>query len=84
MYNMTEMKEYIRQIIAYQPEIGLVLGSGLGGYGEKLEKPQFIEYRDIPDFPVSKVQGHKNRFILGTLFGKKSLQCREDFIIMKE
>lgn len=79
MYNMTEMKEYIRQIIAYQPEIGLVLGSGLGGYGEKLEKPQFIEYRDIPGFPVSKVQGHKNRFILGTLFGKKIIAMQGRF-----
>ena len=52
------------------PEIGLILGSGLGGYGEKLENPAFINYKDIPGFPVSKVEGHKNRFILGTLFGK--------------
>ena len=79
MYNIAEMKEYIGQIIAYQPEIGLVLGSGLGGYGEKLEKPQFIEYRDIPGFPVSKVQGHKNRFILGTLFGKKIIAMQGRF-----
>lgn len=62
---------YIDQMREFSPQIGLILGSGLGGYGEKLNDPVYIDYKDIPGFPVSKVEGHKNRFILGTIFGKR-------------
>ncbi len=79
MYKTEEFREYVQDIIDYQPQIGLVLGSGLGEYGEKLEHPQFIEYKSIPGFPVSKVEGHKNRFILGTLYGKKIIAMQGRF-----
>lgn len=71
--------EYMEQMKAFQPEIGLILGSGLGGYGEKLENPVYINYQDIPGFPVSKVMGHKNRFILGTLYGKRVIAMQGRF-----
>ena len=51
-------------------KIGLILGSGLGGYAEKIENKRFVEYGDLPGFPQSRVEGHKGRFVIGELFGK--------------
>ena len=44
--------EYIRSKITENYEIVIILGSGLGTLGEKIENPQFVDYKDIPDFPV--------------------------------
>lgn len=52
-------------------EIAIVLGSGLGDYAEALTDAKFIDYRDIPHFPVSTVQGHKGRWHTGLLHGKR-------------
>ena len=51
-------------------KIGLILGSGLGDYAETIEKKRYLDYRDIPGFPQSKVPGHKGRFVVGELYGK--------------
>src|SRR5699024_1882323 len=56
--------------------IGIVLGSGLGELGEKVENPIFVPYRDLPDFPVSTAPGHVGQFIFGTL-GGKSVVCMQ-------
>ena len=42
-----------------------MLGSGLGGFAEDIQIETIVEYRDLPDFPVSTVEGHKGRFIFG-------------------
>jgi len=52
------------------PTVGLVLGSGLGAFADRLQKPVAIEYRDIPHFPVSSVEGHAGRLVVGELHGK--------------
>ena len=52
------------------PTIGLVLGSGLGTFADRLQKPVAIEYRDIPQFPVSTVVGHAGRLVIGELHGQ--------------
>ena len=49
-----------------KPKIGLILGSGLGAYAETLEDSEFVEYGDIPNFPVSTVVGHAGRLIVGS------------------
>ena len=51
-------------------KIGLILGSGLGGYADKIEHKRFVNYGDLPGFPQSRVEGHKGRFVIGELFGK--------------
>ena len=51
-------------------KIGLILGSGLGGYAEKIENKRFVSYSELPGFPQSRVEGHKGRFVIGELFGK--------------
>ena len=47
------------------PKVGLILGSGLGGYAKNMKVVKEIPYGDIPGFPVSTVQGHDGRFMLG-------------------
>ena len=53
------------------PEAAVVLGSGLGGFAEQLRPVAAIDYREIPGFPVSTVEGHAGRFLLGSLGGKQ-------------
>jgi len=52
-----------------QPTVGLVLGSGLGSFAEQLRAPATIDYGDIPHFPVSAVEGHAGRLVIGELAG---------------
>lgn len=52
-----------------RPEIGLILGSGLGGLADQMEDATPIPYSSIPHFPESTVPGHKGRFVVGTLAG---------------
>ena len=54
-------------------DIAVILGSGLGGYEAGLMDPVSIGYEEIPGFPVSTVQGHAGRFILGTVCDKRVL-----------
>ena len=57
--------ESIQKKIDFKPEIALVLGSGLGDYGETIDIVATLDYHDIEGFPVSTVAGHKGRFIFG-------------------
>ena len=56
-----------------KPEIGIVLGSGLGRLADVIENPVVIPYRTLPGFPVSTAVGHKGNFIAGQLGGKTVL-----------
>lgn len=67
---INEARDFIKKQVSDLPEIGLILGSGLGVLGEEVENKVIIDYSDIPHFPVSTVEGHKSRFIFGTLNGK--------------
>ena len=63
--------DYLTGVLAgRQPEIGIVLGSGLGKLADQIEDPLVVPYKDIPGFPVSTAIGHKGNFIIGTLGGK--------------
>ncbi len=61
---------YIRERISLQPQIGLVLGSGLGALAEAVEDPVIILTREIPHWPISTVAGHEGRLVIGRLEGK--------------
>ena len=61
---------YIRERISVQPQIGLVLGSGLGALAEAVEDPVIILTREIPHWPISTVAGHEGRLVIGRLEGK--------------
>ena len=60
--------EYIRARVSIHPTVGLVLGSGLGGYADTLEDAVRISYSEIPNFPVPTIPGHSGALV----FGKKS------------
>ena len=63
----------------FEPEVGIVLGSGLGGLVNVIDTQYTISYKDIPNFPVSTVQGHEGRLILGTLSGRKVVAMQGRF-----
>lgn len=62
---LQKITECIRSKTDFNPEIALVLGSGLGDFAESIDIVQTIDYSEIPDFPVSTVLGHKGRFVFG-------------------
>jgi purine-nucleoside phosphorylase len=62
--------EVIRQYTDLKPEVGLVLGSGLGGLANQLENSVSISYKDIPKWPTSTVHGHQGKLVIGYLEGK--------------
>ena len=55
----------IREITDFVPRVGIVLGSGLGGFATQIRVEKTVSYADLPDFPVSTVAGHAGRFLLG-------------------
>ena len=55
----------VREKTDFVPKVALVLGSGLGNYGDTLKVETIVDYKDIEDFPVSTAPGHKGRFIFG-------------------
>ena len=63
---------YLREKLeGFQPEILMILGSGLGQLGDRVEHPIFVPYPEIPYFKHSTAPGHKGRFVFGILAGKK-------------
>lgn len=63
----------------FVPEIGLTLGSGLGDLADEMNVEYAISYADIPNFPVSTVQGHAGQFLFGTIGGKKIVAMQGRF-----
>lgn len=74
-----ETKEFIQTKYSNQPKIGLILGSGLGVLADEIEEPIKIKYTDIPNFPVSTVEGHEGCLVLGTLQGKEVVAMQGRF-----
>ena len=80
MYNkLVESAEYIKSKIDIVPEIGIILGSGLGDLAQEIENSVVIDYSDIPNFPVSTVEGHQGKLHIGTLMGKKVVAMQGRF-----
>lgn len=65
-----EVADAIRKKISIQPIVGMILGSGLNGLADAVQNPVYIPYNELPHFPVSTVQGHVGRFVIGELEGK--------------
>ena len=55
----------------FQPEVAMILGSGLGDMADLAENPIVIPYKEIPGFSVSTAPGHKGQLVFGTLAGKR-------------
>lgn len=79
LLKLKEAHRFIENKIHTKPEIGMILGSGLGVLAEVIKKQVVIDYKDIPNFPVSTVRGHEGKLIFGELSGKKVLAMKGRF-----
>ncbi|MBB6111696.1 purine-nucleoside phosphorylase [Mucilaginibacter lappiensis] len=70
--NIQSTAQYIKSRIGdFEPEIGIILGTGLGGLVKEIEVEKQLMYSNIPDFPISTLEFHSGKLIFGTLAGKK-------------
>lgn len=70
MIMLKKQLDFIRSKTDFIPEIAVILGSGLGALADEIETQCIIDYKDIPDFPVSTAPGHKGRFVFGRIENK--------------
>jgi len=71
--------DYIKKESNFNPEIGIILGTGLGGLVKEINIKKSISYNDIPNFPVSTVEGHQGKLIFGELGGKNVVAMQGRF-----
>lgn len=74
-----ESAEFISGKTKIRPEVGIILGTGLGSLADGIEVETTVEYDTIPHFPVSTVESHKGRLLLGTLKGKQVVAMQGRF-----
>lgn len=63
----------------FKPEVGIVLGSGLGGLDKGIDVKYAIPYAEIPNFPISTVKGHQSQLLFGTIAGRKVVAMQGRF-----
>ncbi len=77
---INQTAEFIRSKVAGEmPKTAIILGTGLGSLVDYMEDKQFIPYSDIPNMPVSTVEGHSGNLIFGTLGGKRVIAMQGRF-----
>lgn len=74
-----ETTEFLRERGFVNPDAGIILGTGLGGLTAKMENCIEMDYRDIPNFPVSTVDGHEGRLIYGDFGNRKVVAMKGRF-----
>ncbi len=68
---LQETVRAVRAKVSDTPDIGVILGTGLGGFGEKIQDAKAIPYADIPHFPKTTVESHKGQLVFGRVGGKR-------------
>ncbi len=76
---INETVSFIREKTRCQPEVAIILGTGLGGLADDIEVESYLRYGDIPNFPVSTAPGHQGRLIFGKLGGKNIMAMQGRF-----
>ncbi len=74
-----ESVNFIKGQAKLQPAIAIILGTGLGALADEIKKKTVIDYGDIPHFPLSTVESHHGKLILGTLGGKNVVAMQGRF-----
>ena len=77
--SINQAVEFIEAKMDFKPDILLILGSGLGVLAEEISDKKVLKYEDIPNFPVSTVEGHAGQFVFGKLEGKKVVAMQGRF-----
>ena len=76
---INQTANYLRTRVADMPRIAIILGTGLGGLRNHIEDQVIIPYTEIPNFPVSTVEGHSGNLIIGSLGGKRVIAMQGRF-----
>jgi len=79
LQTIKETASFISNKTKFNPEIGIILGTGLGGLVSEINIQHSIPYNEIPNFPVSTVEGHSGRLIFGKLGGKSVVAMQGRF-----
>ena len=79
MEKMIETTNYLKERIKGNPKIAIILGSGLGSLADDITDKVILSYKDIPNFPISTVAGHKGELIYGKLDGVEILAMNGRF-----
>jgi purine-nucleoside phosphorylase len=79
LQKIKETVNYITAKISSKPKVGIILGSGLGGLVEDIVVETAIPYKEIPNFPVSTVQGHKGQLLFGKVNGNNVVAMQGRF-----
>ena len=74
-----ESASFLSKLGIVNPEVGIILGTGLGELGEKIDLEREVPYGNIPHFPISTVEFHRGRLLYGKLSGKKVLAMQGRF-----
>jgi purine-nucleoside phosphorylase len=74
-----ETTAFIQRKVTIEPEVGIILGTGLGGLAKDIKDQQILSYSEIPNFPLSTVEGHSGKLIFGILGGKKVVAMQGRF-----
>ena len=76
---IAETYDYIAPKLPAKPEVGIILGTGLGGLAKEIDVQLELPYQEIPNFPVSTVESHEGKLIIGTLGGKNVMAMQGRF-----
>ncbi len=76
---IAETYDFIAPKLPAQPQVGIILGTGLGGLAKEIDVQLELPYQEIPHFPVSTVESHEGKLIIGTLGGKNVLAMQGRF-----
>ena len=76
---INQTAEYIRSKVADMPKTAIILGTGLGALVDHIEDKQYIPYSEIPNFPLSTVEGHSGNLIFGNLGNKRVMAMQGRF-----
>ncbi len=71
--------DYIKNKSGFNGRVAVILGSGLGGFASEIKTKHVFPYQEIPNFPVSTVEGHSNRLIIGTYHNKEIIAMQGRF-----
>ena len=73
--------EYLNNKFTTRHDIGIILGSGLGVLADEIEDAVEAVYNEIPNFPVSTVEGHEGKLVSGRLYDKRILVMKEGLLL---
>ena len=71
-----ETADFLKSVMKTQPETAIILGTGLGSLVNEITEKYEVQYKDIPNFPLSTVEGHSGKLIFGKL-GSKDIMAMQ-------